>query len=250
MIRARIPTGQVPPPTRRNGPPTLPAAATELAADLAAILWPGACVGCGHPDRELCASCRVEIQLAGERPVFVPESEPPCFAAGPYSGALRGALLALKHGGRTRLASALGSALSPALLAAARSCRGSDAPILVPIPSRSAHTRRRGCRPVPLLLRSALRAARFPALTVDALRAARGRVSQQGLSRPERAENAALIAVRRSRTGVLRGREVIIVDDVRTTGATANAAVRAIEGAGARVAAIAVLCMVSRQCPR
>ncbi|MBK0422406.1 ComF family protein [Leucobacter sp. CSA2] len=222
----------------------------EVGADLAAILWPGACVGCGFPDRELCVSCRAELRLAGERPLALPGAEPPCYAAGSYSGALRGALLALKYGGRTRLAGELGASLGPSLLAAAQHCRGPHAPVIVTVPSRAAHARQRGCHPVRLLLRSALRAVRLPALRVDALRVTRGRVPQRGLSRAEREKNAALIAVRHGRGGVLRGRSVIIVDDVRTTGATSNAAARAVEAAGAHVAAIAVLCAVPEQRPR
>lgn len=235
---------------RNDGPRAAPARgspAGEIAADLAAILWPGACAGCGFPDRELCVSCRVEIRLAGERPVWIGDADPPVLAAGPYDGALRGALLALKHGGRTSLARELGEALGAVLEAAARHCAGPDAPILVPVPSRASHVRVRGFRPVSHLITTALRARPIPALRVDALRATRGRVSQQGLSLPKRAENAERIGVRRSRARVLAGRDVILVDDVRTTGATTVAAAGALRAAGARVPLIAVLCAVQRR---
>lgn len=64
-----------------------------------------------------------------------------------------------------------------------------------------------------------------------------------GLSPSERARNARLVTVRRWAQTLVRGREVVLVDDVLTTGATLLAAQSVLEAAGARVVAMAVLCV-------
>jgi ComF family protein len=57
--------------------------------------------------------------------------------------------------------------------------------------------------------------------------------SQVGLSRPQRAENVQG-AFRASPGAPIKGRRIVLVDDVLTSGATANAAARALLRAGAR----------------
>ncbi|WP_181158563.1 ComF family protein [Leucobacter massiliensis] len=232
----------------------------EFGQDLLALLWPTACVCCGAPDRDCCLPCLVELRRPGD-PVR-PELGIPCFVRGPYSGALRSMLLAFKHGGRAGFARHLGPELRKPLLAALGCCSGPAPPVIVAAPSRRARTRRLGYAHVEVLLDRAVRGRgrspgrpgsaapsgepRVAALRVRALRVTRGRRSQQGLDAAGRAENAGRVAVRASRRAVLRGREVILVDDVITTGATALAARDALAAAGARVVAVVALCAVER----
>lgn len=230
----------------------LPLLLRELRLDLLALVWPTACVCCGQPDRDCCLPCLVELQRPG--PLLHPGIGAPCFVRGVYDGPLRALLVALKHGGRTGFARQLGAELRVPLLAALSHCGGPAAPVIVAAPSRRSRTRRRGYRHLDLLLDVALRGdrragarERIAALRVPALRATRGRRGQVGLAPDERARNAARVAVRSAARAVVRGREVILVDDVITTGATVLAARDALEEAGARVVAIVALCVAERR---
>ncbi|SDS17218.1 ComF family protein [Jiangella sp. DSM 45060] len=124
-----------------------------------------------------------------------------------------------------------------------------DRPIaLVPVPSAPSAVRHRGHDPV---LRSARRAAATlqrsgqRATVVRCLRHGRRVADQAGLDRHEREHNlhgslVATAAATRRATGCC----VVIVDDVMTTGATLRESARALEAAGVRPCAAAVVAVV------
>lgn len=232
----------------------------ELSLDLLALLWPTACVGCGLPDRELCNQCVAEI-------LNVPRVEPEQFGvgacarsqfyvAGSYSGPVRAALVAYKHQGFFGLARPLGRrmgvVLREACVASAREDRAP--PLLVTIPSRPARVRARGYRHLDEIVRVAVRQERLPLELVAALKVLPGRTGQVGLDAASRETNARRIALR-DRTWMragkvarkLRSRDVILIDDIVTTGATIRAASEVLERAGAQVIAIVALCAVVRK---
>lgn len=168
----------------------------------------------------------------------------PCYVAGPYDGVVREVLLAYKHGGAYGFVRPLGTRLAlPLRAACAAATRGP--PVVVALPSRAARERERGYRHVEELVSRALRSARLGAPRMRALRTLRGRTGQVGLDAEARERNAERIALRRA-AGSLRGREVVLVDDIVTTGATVRAAVAALERGGAEVVAIAALCAAER----
>ncbi len=268
------PAPGLPDSASRSPPPWAVAASLrplrELWFDLLALLWPTACLACGAPDRDVCHRCLRQLRTS-EPPPAPRLGRVPCFARGDYAGVLRALIIAVKHGGRVGLARELGGQLAIPLSAALEHAKGAGGPLIVAAPSRSARTRERGYRPVELLVRQALRQLRTPSshehphLTnraphrprsapvsagvpvprhVRALRARRGRRGQVGLSPAERTRNAQLVAVRRRGRAALRGRAVVLVDDILTTGATLIAAQAALERAGARVVAIVVLSVV------
>lgn len=224
----------------------------ELWLDLLALLWPTRCVSCGARDRDCCADCRAELRAGrGEwRRVLTPAGVAAC-AAGPYAGPLRALLVACKHGGRTGFATELGARLRAPLREALSLARGPAPPVIVTAPSSPARLRERGYRHVDLIVRAALRGwprrRGRPIVIRGALRARPGRRSQVGLGASARQANAALVEVRPRARAVLRGREVILVDDIVTTGATVAAAVGAIEAAGASVVEVVALCVVGRR---
>lgn len=229
----------------------------ELWLDLLALVWPTECVACGAPDRDCCAAC-LEV-LRGGDPVLHRDASVPVLARAAYAGPLRAMLVALKHGGYTVFARELGAQLAHPLgqaLAAAEAAEaaggqpgaGRDPPLIVTVPSRAASERLRGYRHVEMITRSALRImSPAPARMVRALRPLRGRTGQVGLSAEARQRNARLVAVRRLKAPLLRGREVVLVDDIITTGATVSGAAEALEAAGARVIAVVALCLVERR---
>ncbi|MGK0722228.1 ComF family protein [Leucobacter sp. W1478] len=227
----------------------------ELGLDALALLWPTQCVTCGAPDRDCCDACRVAVRDGRGTAIWVrtPAGLAAC-VAGPYEGSLRDLLVAFKHAGQTGFARELGPRLAAPLDAALSLAGGPTLPLLVTVPSRSARVRERGYRHVDMLVRAALRspcfAPRRPWLVTRALRARRGRTSQVGLSATERQYNAALVEVSPVARNLLRGREVVLVDDVVTTGATIAAAHLALTLAGARVVATVALCAVERRSDR
>lgn len=254
----------------------LPALLDELRHGLLGLLWPSSCASCGAPDRDCCADCLAELRSAVGRVRWTrTQAGVDACVAGPYAGPPRALLLACKHGGRTGFARQLGALLIAPLREAMSNARGPDPPLLVTAPSSASRMRERGYRHVELIVRAALRyegaplsgrarrvrgapragrAGRArrarrarPILLAGALRTLRGRRSQQGLDPAERWRNAELVAVRPRARALLRGREVVLVDDVVTTGATAAAACRALAGAGARVVGVAALCAVQRR---
>lgn len=232
--------------------------------DLLALLWPTVCVSCGAADRDCCDECLAGLHACRENVIRrqLPSDgaglPPPLFASGLYAGPVRALLLACKHEGRTGFARELGAQLRAPLAAAMGCARDGRPPIVVAAPSRSATVRERGYRHLELILRNAvgqgLLLGGAGASVGDAgarrawrvLRPARGRTGQVGLSAVERRRNAERLYVRPGARWLLHGREVVLVDDIVTTGATAAAACRVLNEAGARVVAVAALCLVDR----
>jgi len=170
----------------------------------------------GGPDR-LCPSCR---------------DAPPAFdrarAVLRYDSQARRLLLPLKHADRTEIAWMLVPHMARAGAALLR-----QADILVPVPLHRRRLFLRRYNQAALLARGLARAARKPCLP-DALVRTRATASLGAKSAAARAaEVAGAFAVRASRVARLAGRRVLLIDDVMTSGATANACAVALKQAGA-----------------
>ena len=205
--------------------------------DALSVLWPVRCAGCGADDRALCSVCRAALAA---RPSLRELPGLPVVAALDYDGVTRTAILALKENGRRDIGRALGAALGAAIAAAA--ARSGGRIELVAMPTRAASWRRRGYDPVRELVSAA--GHRRP---TDALAVVAFRDEQKTLGRSARAENLAGSMAAR---GGMRGRRVLLVDDVVTTGATLLEAARALRAADAEVVGAAVLASVPAASPR
>lgn len=214
--------------------------------DAWAVVAPVSCAGCGALDRGLCDACRAELLSAAPmRDVLVREdgSELAVWHAFDYGGVPRDILLAFKDMGRTDLAPALGKVLGRVVRAAS-----ADAPPpargrieLAAIPSTRAAYRRRGYAQLRLLL------ARAGLRDSGLLRSIKQTQDQSLLHTTERFANREnSLAV----TQGARGRWVIIVDDIVTTGATVLAADLEFRNAGAHVLAVVALARTRRRFPR
>lgn len=200
--------------------------------DLLDLVLPRECTGCGDPGRLLCRGCEQMLDGAPfvHRPTPAPAGLPRLTATTAYDGVVRQLLLAHKEHGRTGLTAPLGRAL-----AAAVAVHGPGA-LLVPVPSSRAAVRERGHDHARRLARVAAR--RLGLRCAPLLRQARPVDDSVGLSAAARAGNlaGALVA-----PASLRGVEVLVVDDLVTTGATVAEAARALTAGGARVRGAAVV---------
>jgi predicted amidophosphoribosyltransferase len=224
------------------------------------LVLPGECAGCasdaGESATVLCPSCRRE--LAGQArtawPTPVPAGLPPPWAVAEYDGAARGAILAHKEDGRYALVAPLGDALARSVLAglAATTDPANDV-ALVPVPSRRTAVRGRGQDATLRLTRRAAAAVRRAGPDVEVLpvvRIVRGMADQAGLDARERAANLrGALAVPERLTRHVRGRAVVVVDDVITTGASIDETARALRAAGADVRCAAVVAATRRRRP-
>ncbi|UXA08239.1 ComF family protein [Mycobacterium sp. SMC-2] len=201
------------------------------------LILPLQCGGCGAPSSRWCDACAAELSVAADQPHVVnPRVDPqaPVFALGRYAGARRQAILALKEHGRADLVGPLAGALATGVHRLL-SWGIVETPLtVVPAPTRRSAARRRGGDPVARLARTAV--AGHPAIAVAPALRMRALVRDSvGLGTAARERNVAGRVLLR---GKRPGTEVLIVDDVVTTGATARESVRVLRAAGVRVTAV------------
>jgi len=174
---------------------------------------------------------------------------------GEYKDALRGLIHLLKYEGVTPARAMLGARLAEAIRELLPACNSSSGPrlrsgqdpvaladdpangnrklLLVAVPLHRTRRKSRGFNQAELIARAAVK--KLPhelELASNILIRQRDTVSQVGLSREERIENMRG-AFRVSDAARVKGRQVIVVDDVMTTGTTLSECARVLKRAGA-----------------
>jgi ComF family protein len=168
-----------------------------------------------------CANCRD----------FEPEFER-AVSFGEYEGGLRGLIHLLKYESVTPVASPLGSMMAEAIQELL-SGRGQVSPLLIPVPLHKSRRRARGFNQAELIACAAgTRLSPRVEVASGILLRQRDTISQVGLSREERMENVRG-AFRVSAPNRVKGRILIVVDDVMTTGTTLSECARVLKQAGA-----------------
>jgi len=253
-----------------------------LAESLFAVLFPGGCRICDAPlirisRLPVCQECLNAMRpiaggvcaICGERlfsPYAVSDTagEPRCgvcrrlapsfaraLAYGSYEGGLRELIHLLKYGGVRPAANVLGRMLAEVI--AALEPDFSAAPVtVVPVPLFRARQRQRGFNQAELIARVALKCHAAEGrlhLAERVLERKRETQSQTGLTSHQRRENMrGAFAV--AQPDAVRGQQVLVVDDVYTTGATVSECARILLRAGASkvwVATVARTLKVSAQ---
>jgi ComF family protein len=169
-------------------------------------------------------------------------------AYGSYEGSLRELIHLLKYNGVRPAANVLGQLLAETLAALEpdfEQLSFEHPPILViPVPLYKGKRRQRGFNQAELIARAALRlrpASEHMQIVPDILVRTRDTASQIGLTSHQRRANLRG-AFSVARAAEVTGRQVILVDDVYTTGATATECAHVLRRAGAsnvRVATVA-----------
>ncbi|MEU2950391.1 ComF family protein [Streptomyces xanthochromogenes] len=206
--------------------------------EFSGLVLPTACGGCGRPRTALCARCTAGLLGAPAcrvRPAPEPAGLPAVYAAAPYEDAVRAVLLGHKERGALGLAGMLGQALAGAARAAAAPC-GRGPLLLVPVPSSRRAVRARGhdaTRRIALAAAGELRRSGTDARVAAVLRQRRTVADQAGLSASQRLRNlSGALMVAGGGARLLEGGQVVLVDDLMTTGASLAETARAIRAAG------------------
>lgn len=219
---------------------------------LAAFFFPITCAVCGaglpHNDRyRLCERCRSALRpmdglVCLTCGVPLDSGGAHCYAcrsgarygfecvrsAVRYEGAARKLIHAFKYGNRDYLARALGTSLVDCVLRH-RDILAAD--VVVPVPMHWTKQWLRGYNQAELLARRVAADMHVPLLPRALKRCRRGKV-QAALDRESRKRNVrGLIAARQP--SAVRGKRILLIDDVATTCATLDACACALRAAGA-----------------
>ena len=209
---------------------------------------PKRCAGCGHisgADGNFCTRCWSQLDILPDdgcqlcnQPVALAGSscgpcldEPPkhdgVLAAVDYCDTARDLALKLKYGRKPGVADVMAALM-------VRHARKYPDAVLVPIPLHRWRIWQRGFNQSLLIARSVARLTGQEVLTSPILRTKRTS-PLGGLSRTARSrEVRGAFAMDPAQLGAIKGRHVLLVDDVYTTGATTNACAGVLKRAGAQ----------------
>jgi len=205
----------------------------QLAQGFRSLLFPPACIGCRRPieessGRPVCSACwsrlpRCPFPWSGNSRWLHGGVSP--FL---YKGLCKEMVLALKYQGRISLAPFLGKSMGAELL---RRPEYLPADLIVPVPLHPVRLRERTFNQAELLARSLSEELAVPCEN-DLLIRCRPTRPQTDLTREERSRNVRGAFDLRGQTR-LKGLRILLVDDVLTTGSTAEACARLLKSAGA-----------------
>lgn len=213
---------------------------TSLWESYADLFLGRCCRGCRQAGSAICSSCRaalLDIHL-----VLTPGGVP-VMAAGRYEDQLKRLLLAYKERHELGLAGSLAALLATAVHSKPEWVRGVA---LAPVPSSSSAVRRRGYDHMRVLAGSCRRQLKRSDARQPVLVRTRWIAKVRDQSALPAAERSANVAFAMSASTPRRDTQVLVIDDIITTGATIDEAARALAAAGWDVVGGVVLASVTR----
>lgn len=233
----------MPAPSRTAAFSSVPELAQRIKAGLLDLLFPPRCVGCRAVGEWLCPRCRAQIEFIQPpvcprcgRPTRRPRLCAICRRAPPaldgiravayFEGVLREAIHRFKYENLQTLALPLGQLLAEYLIH-----HSLPAEVIVPVPLHPNRLGERGYNQSALLARQLAQQAHLPVVE-NSLQRVKETAPQVGLKAEERRENVrhAFLCMDER----LRGKRVLLIDDVCTTGATLEACSTALHEQGAQ----------------
>lgn len=197
------------------------------------LLVPRRCAGCRAPGEMLCPQCRLALAAVPRRVLPSIDTHVPVFALGRWGGPHREVVIAMKERGHRAIRPYIGAVVRAGVVFLAARGEIPEDVVLVPAPTTPRHARLRGGDHVTDICRhSGYR-------TVTALHHSGVRDSV-GLNAVERRKNLSGGIFLYPCVSCISS-DVLLVDDVVTTGATLAASVEALVSAGARVRAALTL---------
>ncbi len=201
--------------------------------ELSQLVFPTRCFGCNAIGLTICSTCRREWH---PHYYLTYVSSIKVHSAIIYSPTASKILLAAKESG-IRGADIL---IVESIIHVLSQADFSDVDVaLVPIPSSSLSKRRRGRAFIIDIVDQIGQQTSLP--VINALELARPVKDQSGLHSAERAKN--MNGAMRVRAGVIRRADLVLIDDVVTTGATLREAARALTAAGCHVVGSVTACV-------
>ena len=194
--------------------------------ELLDLLLPTKCALCPRLGSPICNQCRENFQAVESS---VSRGQLNGLVVASFASDSQSILHAFKENGQTALAGFLADTMVSSLLRLAES---GQSPLLVPVPSSAANYKKRGFKPTRVLAKRLCRASGQACALTDSLSFKRIVADQAQLDAEARKANLADSMVADS---LVAGREVILFDDVVTTGSTLIEAARAVTLAGGKV---------------
>jgi ComF family protein len=207
------------------------------------LLFPKWCVGCSKEGEFICRSCRE--RLVRVRPPLCPRCGKPestgtlcpgCLnwqvtidgirSPFQFEGIIREAILQLKYRNLRALSETLAELLDDYL-----SANPLPSEVLVPVPIHQKRLRKRGYNQSSLLAQKLGKLVNLPVVDDSLSRQRHALPQTQTKTVAERRNNVAGAFTCRDQR--LRGRQILLIDDVATSGATLNACAIALKAAGA-----------------
>ncbi|OHA79630.1 MAG: hypothetical protein A2675_03010 [Candidatus Yonathbacteria bacterium RIFCSPHIGHO2_01_FULL_51_10] len=198
------------------------------------LILPTRCIVCSTPRTMLCARCIVRLSPPEEAPDG-------CIVLWSFRDArVRNVIHALKYRGISSLAEICGRSLAERLteeIAEHQMFRRFTDPLIVAVPLAPKRLRERGFNQAALIARGIATASLPPMATAaSVLERIKDTPPQARIKdKRDRIKNiSGAFLVPRNKTSRVSGRDIILVDDVTTTGATLREAAKALKQAGAR----------------
>jgi ComF family protein len=212
----------------------------KIFQNLLNLFLKSSCPLCQRPtERELCPYCIKQIQSCHlQNPDYLWKQPLPIFVWGNYGGAVKRAIAALKYENQPQIGYVLGQWLGESWLL--HSPQPQQTPLVVPIPMHPKKQKQRGFNQAALIAEGFCNVTGYK-LKVNGLERIKETEALFNLSPAQRQENLTDAFIVRKDLRNYSKTEVLLVDDIYTTGTTVKAAVQILEQNQIKVLGVAAV---------